>query len=1498
MNALIKNRFLSLLLALTMVFSIAIVPEMAYAVSESEAIPVGAVQAVPAQNTAVSPAPEAAAQTQGETQSQGSENADVGDKFDFRILFVSDLHGSFSDYRYATLASGTGLARVATAINSRRDDKTILIDVGDTIQGNATSAFHSKEWDESTLNDLSMYPVLAGMEYLKFDVWVMGNHEFNFGMDRLFKSYGKGETAAPTRTNDGTRGKTRGISGFNNRFSGAILGGNVFDTKNSDARVWDDFWVKKLENGPNIAVIGMVHSDIMKWDAGNTLGAGYRAETCADETKKTIAYLKTPEAEAIYGKIDIFIGAQHISSGSGANGGYGVINANPEIDLFLGAHGHSATNNTSTGVRYMELAANASSLGQVDITATQQADGSWKVANRVEDVRFTAVSTNASSTVDTAYRAVVENAHQFARANTESVIGELTGGPLVNTSVIVRGINAGGTNAFYGFDNALTHLMHNSFQYYANGWMTRDNPELAAKYPAGVTISASCPMNTNANKQPGPITRADVANLYTYDNNTLCVIELTGHQLKLLMEWANGTGTKTATGATANNFFKTSNISGSYDNMSFDGLTYKVDTSMPAWSRVVDMRNADGTPFDLDATYLMAANNHTTDSRFLNTGSSYAYSRLIALPESQKLANPEGGVFDLPVVHTRSAQEVLTVNGVNNNNAEGCTGVVGDYVERVLGGKLTNEIDRGWRFDGTPYPSSDWVLYDKAVEIVNANIGVDFNQASPANIRASLNPIVQVLWDSYALNLSLFDVKADCDAEVWGAFETAVKAAGQMLLASGTSANPNPALTQSEVSTAVSVLEAAADAVEASVAPPVLTEINLLSFNDFHGTVDNSASTSNPGMARFTAVAKEALKIYPNSTLLAAGDNYQGSAISNYFSGEPVSKMMKELGVPYSALGNHDFDWGPAVIPKFAEDADIGFLAANIFIAGTNQRPDYCKPYATIELGGKKIGLVGWAHTSTPTLVTAAHVKGIEFRRNTDDNWFINEVDQWKAAEGWDAVIALTHESLSGANLVGHIDGIILGHTHSARTTNVSGIPAVEAGYNGRNIGRMKLEFEGDKLVNVSVSLLGNVTGTSVLAPNTVIDDAAKAIYDGYYAQAEPVFSEQVGVFGVAIDNSSQMAAWANQLVYDYVQRVTGEDDYVLLQNSGGWRSVAYGKTPEQPVDYWFLNTLMPFDNEIYLFQLKGEHLINLLNGRRVDDSGRVTGSPVITGAYKVGDDWFMRINDQKIEAGKIYKVIMNDFMFTGGDNYGVVAHGSSPVLDHDYAIYDYETLILGVPLREAMAQQLRFRSGMSGDGFSLIVDEKTVRKGDYFNVTPSFEKPVDSNTAIVTVNYDAAKFEYRGFTPAAGVTAINVVNEPGTLSIALMVPDYNTQDYGAILFSAKTDAVLSNELNPITAMIQYVVKGEDGEKVIMTAETEGFVYTGGNIGTGENGAVTLIDLSNVIDLFGTDKTMPEWNEKARMYDMNTNGIIDIEDIASIAKMIQMNDGGSLDLAA
>ena len=53
-----------------------------------------------------------------------------------QILATSDLHGKFVAYDYAINEESTSgsVAQVATLIKERRNDNTILMDVGDTIE--------------------------------------------------------------------------------------------------------------------------------------------------------------------------------------------------------------------------------------------------------------------------------------------------------------------------------------------------------------------------------------------------------------------------------------------------------------------------------------------------------------------------------------------------------------------------------------------------------------------------------------------------------------------------------------------------------------------------------------------------------------------------------------------------------------------------------------------------------------------------------------------------------------------------------------------------------------------------------------------------------------------------------------------------------------------------------------------------------------------------------------------------------------------------------------------------------------------------------------------------------------------------------------------------------------------------------------------------------------------------------------------------------------------
>ncbi|MDR1158184.1 MAG: metallophosphoesterase [Oscillospiraceae bacterium] len=187
----------------------------------------------------------------------------------------------------------------------------------------------------------------------------------------------------------------------------------------------------------------------------------------------------------------------------------------------------------------------------------------------------------------------------------------------------------------------------------------------------------------------------------------------------------------------------------------------------------------------------------------------------------------------------------------------------------------------------------------------------------------------------------------------------------------------------------------------------------------------------------------------------------------------------------------------------------------------------------------------------------------------------------------------------------------------------------------------------------------------------------------------------------------------------------------------------------------------------------------------------------------------------------------------------------------------------------------------------SITCDANLVKKGDYFRVAAAFVETVQSNAAILDYAFDTEKYAFRGFTPSEGMSVLNTATSESGVRIAVMMPGYGAKELGQVLFSAREDAALQNEDNEIKLTLHYVVKDEAGGKLIRVAAADtAFTSSGGTLGTGENGDVTLIDLSNVIDMFGADTAHANWS-KYRFYDYNNNGAIDIQDIAAVAKMIK-----------
>ena len=102
-----------------------------------------------------------------------------------RILSTSDIHGTIYPYAYADgKPLDEGLAKIKTLVDSLRDENTIVIDNGDTIEGSPFTYYHY------AFNGNGAPCLLSeAMKMIGYDYMVPGNHDFNYGEEGLFTHF-------------------------------------------------------------------------------------------------------------------------------------------------------------------------------------------------------------------------------------------------------------------------------------------------------------------------------------------------------------------------------------------------------------------------------------------------------------------------------------------------------------------------------------------------------------------------------------------------------------------------------------------------------------------------------------------------------------------------------------------------------------------------------------------------------------------------------------------------------------------------------------------------------------------------------------------------------------------------------------------------------------------------------------------------------------------------------------------------------------------------------------------------------------------------------------------------------------------------------------------------------------------------------------------------------------------------------------------------------------
>lgn len=456
------------------------------------------------------------------------------------LLESSDIHGRLFSYDYAVdeQKADNGLTRVATLIKQQRAENknVILIDNGDLLQDNSAELFNHEK----------VHPLMRALNDLKYDVFVLGNHEFNFEKSFLVKN----------------------IKGF----KGDVLSSNTIRTDNNKHFV-KPYVIKNID-GVRVAIVGYLVPHIPTWEAATP------------EHFEGLKFLNPKEAltatlKELEGKYDVLVGSFHLGR-QDEKGGMGILDIAKEFqqfDIIFGGHEHALYNTEIGKVKVLEPNAYGTHLAKGVIT--------FNTETKEKNITVENLSTKGVEE-DKELMEKYKYVHEQSVENANKVIGKVEKTFIDRVDFITGDSKVTTMPTAMIMETPVIQLINKVQKHYAKS-----------------DISSAALFNFGSNLKEGDFKRKDVAFIYKYAN-TLMGVNITGENLKKYMEWSAqyyNTLEKDDLTISFNEKVRGYN----YD--MFSGINYEIDITKPVGERIVNA-TVDGQPLDMQKTYKLAVNNY------------------------------------------------------------------------------------------------------------------------------------------------------------------------------------------------------------------------------------------------------------------------------------------------------------------------------------------------------------------------------------------------------------------------------------------------------------------------------------------------------------------------------------------------------------------------------------------------------------------------------------------------------------------------------------------------------------------------------------------------------------------------------------------------------------------------------------------------------------------------------------------------------------------------
>ena len=473
----------------------------------------------------------------------------MAQEVNIKLLGTSDVHGRIVPWSYgADIEDKSGsYAQIATYVKDvRKNNKNVvLVEVGDAIQDNQIEVFaKDKKYYKN-------HPVPKVLNEMNYDIFVLGNHEFNFGMkalDEILKD-----------------------------IKAKKLTANFYHKKN-DKRYIDATTIIE-KDGVKLGIIGLSTPMSAKFeeDTGNLKDMKFTSPT--EEARTQVEKLKAKGVDAIIAVTHMGIDNENNIPDTGMRD---VINAVDGIDVVIAGHMHKdVPSETIKNTLITEPHRYGTVVSEVDLTFDINDKKEVKLVKK-ESKTVPVKALEADKKIVEIYKPY----HEKLRELNNVVIGQ-------TANEMVPQETKHGVSAAFSKDTGLSSFINDVEQHYSGADV--------------VTFSFD---HQKARMDKGNIKKKDIIFNYRYAGGDVTVYEMTGKQLKEYMEWSANYFDTIQPGDTEYRYNAERKKSKYVTYDIFGGVNYKIDLRNPKGSKIVDLTLADGKPVTDDMKLKVGMNSY------------------------------------------------------------------------------------------------------------------------------------------------------------------------------------------------------------------------------------------------------------------------------------------------------------------------------------------------------------------------------------------------------------------------------------------------------------------------------------------------------------------------------------------------------------------------------------------------------------------------------------------------------------------------------------------------------------------------------------------------------------------------------------------------------------------------------------------------------------------------------------------------------------------------